>query len=193
VTSENGKRLGELAARNNMIIGSICFEHKAIHKGIWMCAGTDVVNQIDNVIINKRYASSIIEVQSCRGPNCDSDHFLVKVTLRERLSNALKNQGRKRRTWNTDKLENGDLNLYQQKIDEKLEDIDEIQDVQTEWNKIKNVIAEAATKSLGEKKGKRNEEWFDEECRTAIQEKNNMRIVMLQRMARNKKENYREY
>ena len=50
------------------------------------------------------------------------------------------------------------LNLYQQKINEKLEDTDEIHDVQTEWSKIKNVIVEAARESLGEKKGKRNEE-----------------------------------
>ncbi|GFG38951.1 hypothetical protein Cfor_12556 [Coptotermes formosanus] len=142
-----------------MIIKSTCFEHKVIHKGTWMCPGTDVVNQIDHVIINKRHASR-----------------------------------RKRRRWNTDKLKNEeDLNLYQQKINEKLEDTDEIQDIQTEWNQIKNVIVEAATESLGEKKGKRNEEWFDEECTTAIQEKNNMRIVMLQRMTRNNKENYREY
>jgi hypothetical protein len=189
VTSENGKRSEQLAARNNIIIKSTCFEHKVIHKGTWMCPRTDVVNQIDHVIIDKRHASSIMGMQSRCGPNCDSDRFLVKVTLRERLPNALKNQGRKRRRWNTDKLKNKDhLNLYQQKINEKLEDIDEIQDIQTEWNKIKNVIVEAATESLGEKKAKRNEE-----CRAAIQEKNTMRIVILQRMTRNNKENYREY
>jgi hypothetical protein len=183
VTGENGKRLGQLAARNHMIIKSTSFEHKVIHKGTWMCPGTDVVNQIYHVIINKRHASSIMDVLSCRGPNCNSDRFLVKVTLRERLSNALKNQGRRRRRWNTDKLKHKeDLNLHQQKTNEKLEHIDEIQDVQTEWNKIKNVTVEVAMESLDEKKGKRNEEWFDEECRMAIQEKNNMRIVMLQRM-----------
>jgi hypothetical protein len=80
------------------------------------------------------------------------------VTLRERLSNALKNQGGERKRWNIDKLKNEeDLNLCQQKINEKLEDTDGRQDVQIEWNKIKNVIVEAAKESLGEKKGKINE------------------------------------
>jgi hypothetical protein len=55
--------------------------------------------------------------------------------LRERLSNALKNHGRKRKRWNINKLKNEDLNLYQQKINEKLEDTDGIQDVRIEWNK----------------------------------------------------------
>jgi hypothetical protein len=144
-----------------------------------MCPGTNVVNQFDHVVINKRHASSIMDVKSCCGPSCDSDYFLVKATLRERLSNAHKNQGRKKKRWNIDKLKyEEDLNLYQQKINEKLEETVGSQDVQIEWNKIKNVIVEVAKESLGEKTGRRNEEWFDEECRTAIQEKNNMRKIM---------------
>jgi len=79
------------------------------------------------------------------------------------------------------------------KLHAKLEDTNWIQDVQTEWNKIKNVIVEATEESLGEKKEKRNEEWFEDECRTAIQEKNNMRKIMLQRMTRSSKETYREH
>jgi len=69
-----------------------------------MCPRTNMVNQIEHVVINKRHASTITDVKSCRRPSYDSDHFLVKVTLRERISNALKNQGRKRKRWNTDKM-----------------------------------------------------------------------------------------
>ena len=152
---------------------------------------TKMVNQIDHVIINKRHASSITVIKVCHGPNCDTDHFLVNVILRERLCNALKKQGRKRKRWNTDKLtKEKDLNLYQNKINEKLQNVNRTQDVQTEWNNIKNAIAEAAKETLSEKKGKRNEEWFNEDCRTVIQEKNTMRKIMLQRMTRSNKETY---
>jgi hypothetical protein len=85
------------------------------------------------------------------------------------------------------------LNVYQQKINEKLEDTDGIEDVQIEWNKVKNVILEVAKESLGGKKGRRIEEWFDEECRTVVQEKNDMRKIMLQRMTRSSKETYQEH
>ena len=47
-TSENGKRLGQLAARYNMIIKSTYFERKQIHNGTWMCPGTNMVSQIDH-------------------------------------------------------------------------------------------------------------------------------------------------
>ena len=116
------------------------------------------------------------------------------LTIRERLSNTLKSKGKKRKRWNIDKLKNEEhFNLYQQKINEKLEDTDEIHDVQIEWNKIKNVVVEVAKESLGEKKGKRNEKWFDKECRAAIQENNNMRKFMLQKMTKSSMETYREH
>jgi hypothetical protein len=70
-----------------------------------------------------------------RAARSQSLYRLSYPTHTERLSNAPKNQGRKRKRWNIDKLKNEeDLNLYQQKINEKLEDTDGIKDVQMEWN-----------------------------------------------------------
>jgi hypothetical protein len=94
---------------NNLIVMSTCFDPKIIHKGTWKPPGWEdinQINQIDHILVSSRHTSSIIDVRTCRGPNCDSDHFLVKAILRERLSNTQKHRGERRIKWDLDKLKN---------------------------------------------------------------------------------------
>jgi hypothetical protein len=42
-------------------------------------------NQIDYILIDRRWHSSILDVQSFRGTDCDTDHNLVIAKVRERL------------------------------------------------------------------------------------------------------------
>jgi len=41
---------------------------------------------IDHILIDRRRHSSILDVQSFRGADCDTDHYLVVAKVRERLA-----------------------------------------------------------------------------------------------------------
>lgn len=174
--SENGDLLCQFARRNNMIIKSTCFPHKRIHLGTWKSAVSGVVNQIDHVLVTARHSTSIIDVRSCRGPNCDSDHFMIKSVLREKLSLTNSNRTGKRMNWNTDKLKIPDeVKRYQQTLNRKLNNEETAVGADERWSRIEKAIKDAAEETIGIRRNRRIQEWFDEDCRSAIEEKNRAR------------------
>ena len=58
---------------------------KDIHKGTWNDPAGRTVNQIDHVLINKRRATTVEDVKTMRGANCDSDHFLIRTIIRHKI------------------------------------------------------------------------------------------------------------
>ena len=65
---------------------SMMFSHRNIHKYTWTSPDGKIHNQIDHILIDRRWHSSILDVRSFRGADCDPDHYLVVVKVRERLA-----------------------------------------------------------------------------------------------------------
>ena len=87
-TSPNGVRLIKFVAARNMVVCSTRFQHLDIHKATWLSPNRSTRNQIDHVVIDGRYASSVLDMRTFRGPNVDSDHFLVEAKVRMRISTS---------------------------------------------------------------------------------------------------------
>ena len=68
-----------------MFLISTNFQHKKIHIGTWTPPDHQTINQTDHVIVSKEKMRLIHDVRLKRGYNCDSDHFLVQIKIKQKL------------------------------------------------------------------------------------------------------------
>ena len=85
-SNDNGVRLVNFATSKNLVVKSTMFPHRNIHKYTWTSPDGKTDNQIDHVLIDRRWHSSILDVRNVRGADCDTDHYLVIAKVRERLA-----------------------------------------------------------------------------------------------------------
>jgi branched-subunit amino acid permease len=82
-----------------MKIKSTYYQHKRIHKGTWTSPDGNLLNQTDHVIIDANKKGVVEGVRTMRGLNCDSDHFLVKTIIKQKLIRT-QNKAVKQKKWN---------------------------------------------------------------------------------------------
>jgi len=172
ITNRNGELVCEYAIANDMFVASMFFQHKNIHKVTWISPDTLTLNQIDHVLVNNNKKQMIQVVRTLRGPNCDSDHFLVKVIVTQKLITTQKEFVKKLR-WNISNLQNPEkFGAYNKRANDRLENQEEIQNVEQDRQNIKTAILEAAKETVQMQPRTTYNEWWDEECKEAIKEKN---------------------
>jgi hypothetical protein len=86
ISNENGDTAVNFATSKNLVVKSTTFSHRKIHKYTWTCPEGYTHKQIDHVLIGRRRHLSILDVQSFKGVDCDTDNYLVVPKVRERLA-----------------------------------------------------------------------------------------------------------
>ncbi|PNF18598.1 hypothetical protein B7P43_G06255 [Cryptotermes secundus] len=173
-TNHNGVTLIDFAEIKNLIITSTYFPHKNIHKRTWAAPDGVTFNQIDHVLKEKRFARNILDVRTLRWSNCDSDHYLVQVKYRCKISHQRSKQYEKCKKFNIDKITESDKREALQNKIKEIKDNRANKEVTVEgiWADCKTTIITEAERTLGYQEEQINREWFDEECRESINLKN---------------------
>lgn len=198
-TNNNGLRLIDFASGKCMTISSTKFPHKNIHKATWISPDGYTRNQIDHVLIDRRHGSDIQDVRSYRGADADSDHLLVKIKYKQRISMLQNSQTKRQKRFNNDKLIKEPLiaEAYQKEVkiqlDKSKDNMNkESSNINEEWDRIKLAVTKAAEEVVGFKQTNQRAGWFDSECKKIIEDRNRTRMTMLQRETRNTRQIYKE-
>lgn len=85
LSNDNGVRLISSTASRIMVINSTTFPYKKIHLVSWKVSYGNTTNQIDHLLVDKRFRSSIADVRIYRAADCDSDYLLVIARFRLKL------------------------------------------------------------------------------------------------------------
>jgi len=145
------------------------FPHQNIHKYTSTSPDGKTHNQIDHILIGRRWHSSVLDVPSFRAADCDKDHYLVIAKVRERLAVGKQAAQRfDRQRFNLRKLNEPEIReQYQIEITNRfasLENLNNDEDINRTWENIKENIQTSVKESLGLHELKQNKPWFDEEC-----------------------------
>ena len=92
-SNDNGSRLVQFAAANNLVVGSTKFAYRDIYKITWAHPDGESFNQIYHVLVSRRWQSSLLNVRTYWGANIDSDHYLVGLVIRCKIARPRANGG----------------------------------------------------------------------------------------------------
>jgi hypothetical protein len=141
-SNDNGVRVVNFATSKNLVVKSTIFPHRDIPKHTWTAPDGKTHSQIDHILIDRRRHSSILDVRSFRGADCDTDHYLVVAKIRERL--AVSKQAAQKfdaERFNLKKLSELEVRKqYQLKISNRfaaLENLNVSEDINRAWENIK--------------------------------------------------------
>jgi hypothetical protein len=70
ISNGNGVRVVNFATSKHLVVKSTMFPHHSIHKYTWTSDGK-MRNQIDHVLIDMRWHSSVLDVRSFRWADCE--------------------------------------------------------------------------------------------------------------------------
>ena len=81
-SNDNGVKIVNFAKSKNLVVKSMMFPQQNIHKYTWNSPDGKTYNQIDRILVDRRWHSSVRVVRSSRGADWDTGHYLVVAKVR---------------------------------------------------------------------------------------------------------------
>ena len=174
VRNDNGERLVEFAQVNGLVTANAMTNQHPRHKYTWRAPGRTHRNQIDYILLPQRWVSSVGKCKTCPQADADTDHTLVRMKFILKLHKLAK--AKQKPCFDFSQKEE-----YQVELRNRFEllDIPEAADpgnrqsAESEWIKLKEVVAKSAAKTFTRKRNTVKKDWIKPETFALMEEKRN--------------------
>ena len=194
--NDNGERLTEFCAMNNLIIGGTLFQHRDIHKLTWNSPNGRDKNQIDHLLINGKWRSSLLDVKVKRGADVGSDHHLVTACIKLKLKKS-SNTTNTHKRFDVDQLKDNKIrSAFTVSLKNRFHALQNFSEEETCWevNKMWEQVVDIYTKSskenLGHLKRIKKKSWIQQETLDTMEERRQVKKKILQTKSARLKERH---
>lgn len=186
--NERGDRLVQFCQEGNLVVLNTFFALPPRRLYTWKSprdrADNVVRNQIDFIMVNKRYRNSVLSAKTYPGADVGSDHNPVVTKFRLHLQNN--NRRKSNKKWDISKLQNEEIRQkVQQELAQKIQNIPTgNENIEQNWLQLKETINKVGTDNLKPSRPQGKHEWMNDEI---------LELMEKRRLFKNKNERrYRE-
>ena len=121
-----------------------------------MSPDRSISNRIDHIVIDGMHVSSVLDVRTFKGPNVDSDTYLVATKFRLRINASMTAHS----SWMLGSCD------HKGQLRRSLS-LSNVSDIGGQWTNISHSLRTTAETVLGFERPPQRNQWYDEDCREA--------------------------
>jgi len=171
-----GARLLEFAEMNGFVIANTLHPHKKSRRYTWTSSDGYTRNQIDYILIQRKFKSSVVasKTRSYPGADVGSDHNLAMMNLKIKLR-RIRKQKSQRVNYNLDELQDPEIRSeFSAKIGGKSAPLLLLDDVEEMTTGFSEAMNETAAEMLGKKRNTRKP-WLDDRLAQRCEERQKLK------------------
>jgi len=169
--NDRGDRMADWCTENGMVITNTLFQCHFRKRYTWTQPGDRAKNQIDFILINKRFRNAVKNSHAYPGADIQSDHNPVVAKVRLSLNRIQKPQNKRKLML---RILKEDATIRENFKKEVLNNIEEAppESVQDHWNQLKTTISQAAEKHIPQEKARsRSSQWITKEIKDLMEQR----------------------
>ena len=171
--NDNGERLLDFCALNNLVVTNTMFQHRPCHQQTWFhpVEKDGRGHMMDYVLVNRPFRTNILDTRVYRKTFLQSDHMLVVANVRFKLkTRRSQSQIKLRYLMREMKLESCYISEYQQLLEEALNCSVASDDPEELWGELKKAVI-AARQVFVFPSDKPESDWTTDEMREISEKK----------------------